>query len=175
MKSASCIWNVCLNNLTVPVQTAICDGSLKRSQTKGSFYFVSFSCCLILILLLLFVDTCCTLSARMDPALLRERELFKKRALSTPAVEKRQAASDSGSHKKKKPKSDKEGSSGSKHSAGEGRKLKIIYFFKWLPDRWSEWLPRCVVIGFCMDGSLSYVVIVTPDSGTNPHCACKYP
>lgn len=55
----------------------------------------------------------------MDPALLRERELFKKRALSTPAVEKRPAASDSGSHKKKKPKVDKESSSGSKHSAGE--------------------------------------------------------
>ncbi|XP_068583304.1 transcription initiation factor IIE subunit beta isoform X1 [Cebidichthys violaceus] len=53
----------------------------------------------------------------MDPALLRERELFKKRALSTPAVEKRQAASDSGSHKKKKSKVDKESSSGSKHSA----------------------------------------------------------
>ncbi|XP_071387830.1 transcription initiation factor IIE subunit beta [Centroberyx affinis] len=53
----------------------------------------------------------------MDPALLRERELFKKRALSTPAVEKRPAASDSGSHKKKKAKVDKEGSSGSKHSA----------------------------------------------------------
>lgn len=53
----------------------------------------------------------------MDPALLRERELFKKRALSTPAVEKRQAASDS--HKKKKPKIDKESSSGSKHSAGK--------------------------------------------------------
>lgn len=69
--------------------------------------------------MLLFVDVCYALSARMDPALLRERELFKKRALSTPAVEKRQAASDSGSHKKKKPKADKEGSSGSKHSAGE--------------------------------------------------------
>ncbi|KAA8594885.1 hypothetical protein FQN60_012020, partial [Etheostoma spectabile] len=53
----------------------------------------------------------------MDPALLRERELFKKRALSNPAVEKRQAASDSGSHKKKKPKVDKESSSGSKHNA----------------------------------------------------------
>lgn len=52
----------------------------------------------------------------MDPALLRERELFKKRALSTPAVEKRPAPSDSGSHKKKKPKSDKD-LSGSKHSS----------------------------------------------------------
>lgn len=110
----------------------------------------------------------------MDPALLRERELFKKRALSTPAVEKRQAASDSGSHKKKKPKGDKEGSSGSKHSAGEWRKPKIIKNFKWLPDRWSEWLPHCVVSEFCMNGSLSQDVIVTPDSGTNPHCTCKY-
>lgn len=59
------------------------------------------------------------LSNRMDPALLRERELFKKKALSTPTVEKRQAASDSGSHKKKKPKVDKESSSGSKLSSGE--------------------------------------------------------
>ncbi|KAF7664071.1 hypothetical protein LDENG_00190420 [Lucifuga dentata] len=55
--------------------------------------------------------------ARMDPALLRERELFKKRALSTPAVEKRPATSESGSHKKKKAKVDKESSSGSRHSA----------------------------------------------------------
>ena len=55
----------------------------------------------------------------MDPALLRERELFKKRALSTPAVEKRPAASESGSHKKTKPKVDKESSSGSKHGAGK--------------------------------------------------------
>lgn len=55
----------------------------------------------------------------MDPALLRERELFKKRALSTPVVEKRPAASDSGSHKKKKPRIEKEGSSGSRPSAGE--------------------------------------------------------
>lgn len=46
---------------------------------------------------------------------MRERELFKKRALSTPAVEKRPSASDS--HKKKKAKVDKEGSSGSKHTA----------------------------------------------------------
>ncbi|XP_035516071.1 transcription initiation factor IIE subunit beta [Morone saxatilis] len=56
----------------------------------------------------------------MDPALLRERELFKKRALSTPAVEKRHAPSDSGSHKKKKSKVDKESSSGSKHGAESG-------------------------------------------------------
>lgn len=62
----------------------------------------------------------------MDPALLRERELFKKRALSTPAVEKRQAASDSGSHKKKKPKVDKESSSGSKHIAGKQRFFFIM-------------------------------------------------
>lgn len=53
----------------------------------------------------------------MDPALLRERELFKKRALSTPAVEKRPAPSDSGSHKKKKPKVEKDSSSGSKHGS----------------------------------------------------------
>uniref|UniRef100_A0A8C6U6Z0 Transcription initiation factor IIE subunit beta n=1 Tax=Neogobius melanostomus TaxID=47308 RepID=A0A8C6U6Z0_9GOBI len=53
----------------------------------------------------------------MDPALLRERELFKKRALSTPAVEKRPASSDSGSHKKKKLKVEKESSSASKHSS----------------------------------------------------------
>ena len=65
------------------------------------------------------LDLFCALSIRMDPALLRERELFKKRALSTPAVEKRQASSDSGSHKKKKPKVDKESSLGSKHSAGK--------------------------------------------------------
>ncbi|XP_008315229.1 transcription initiation factor IIE subunit beta [Cynoglossus semilaevis] len=52
----------------------------------------------------------------MDPALLRERELFKKRALSTPAVEKRKTTSESASHKKKKTKGDKESSSGSRHS-----------------------------------------------------------
>lgn len=64
----------------------------------------------------------------MDPALLRERELFKKRALSTPAVEKRQAASDSGSHKKKKPKFDKESSSGSKHVAGKQSGFLIMHY-----------------------------------------------
>lgn len=53
----------------------------------------------------------------MDPALLRERELFKKRALNTPAVEKRPAPSESSSSKKKKSRPDKETSSGSKHSA----------------------------------------------------------
>lgn len=63
----------------------------------------------------------------MDPALLRERELFKKRALSTPAIEKRPTTSDSGSHKKKKPKVDKETSSGSKLSAGKtSRKQPLI-------------------------------------------------
>lgn len=55
----------------------------------------------------------------MDPTLLRERELFKKRALSTPAVEKRSASSDSGAHKKKKSKVDKESSSGFKLGAGK--------------------------------------------------------
>uniref|UniRef100_A0A8C1NPQ6 Transcription initiation factor IIE subunit beta n=2 Tax=Cyprinus carpio TaxID=7962 RepID=A0A8C1NPQ6_CYPCA len=56
----------------------------------------------------------------MDKALLRERELFKKRALSTPVVEKRQATSEaSGSSKKKKSKPDKETSSSSKNSTGQ--------------------------------------------------------
>lgn len=50
----------------------------------------------------------------MDPALLRDRELFKKRALSTPAVEKRSAASES---KKKKAKLDIGGTSSSKQSS----------------------------------------------------------
>lgn len=76
-----------------------------------------------LLKLLLFFNILCALSSRMDPALLRERELFKKRALSTPAVEKRHAASDSGSHKKKKPRVDKESSSGSKHSAGKRKRF----------------------------------------------------
>uniref|UniRef100_UPI00398F2E60 transcription initiation factor IIE subunit beta isoform X3 n=1 Tax=Pristiophorus japonicus TaxID=55135 RepID=UPI00398F2E60 len=49
----------------------------------------------------------------MDPALLKERELFKKRALSTPAVEKRKVPTSSGSSssKKKKPRPDQGGSS----------------------------------------------------------------
>ncbi|XP_067849014.1 transcription initiation factor IIE subunit beta isoform X2 [Heptranchias perlo] len=49
----------------------------------------------------------------MDPALLKERELFKKRALSTPAIEKRKVPTSSGSSssKKKKPKPDQGGSS----------------------------------------------------------------
>lgn len=51
----------------------------------------------------------------MDPALLRDRELFKKRALSTPAVEKRSSASTESS-KKKKAKLDG-GTSGSKQSS----------------------------------------------------------
>lgn len=64
----------------------------------------------------------------MDPSLLKERELFKKRALSTPAVEKRPPSSDSGSHKKKKPKVDKESSSGSKLGAGKtSRKCPLIF------------------------------------------------
>ncbi|XP_040411348.1 transcription initiation factor IIE subunit beta isoform X3 [Cygnus olor] len=54
----------------------------------------------------------------MDPSLLRERELFKKRALSTPAVEKRPApSSDSSSSKKKKAKVEQGGSSSSKQNA----------------------------------------------------------
>ncbi|XP_067413068.1 transcription initiation factor IIE subunit beta [Emydura macquarii macquarii] len=53
----------------------------------------------------------------MDPSLLRERELFKKRALSTPAVEKRTApSSDSTSSKKKKSKGEHGGSSSSKQN-----------------------------------------------------------
>lgn len=64
---------------------------------------------------------CCI---RMDPALLRERELFKKRALSQPTVEKRPAASESGGSKKKKSKADKE-ASGSKHGAGKTRGVLI--------------------------------------------------
>ncbi|KAM6120386.1 transcription initiation factor IIE subunit beta isoform 3-T3 [Pterocles gutturalis] len=53
----------------------------------------------------------------MDPSLLRERELFKKRALSTPAVEKRPApSSDSSSSKKKKVKVEQSGSSSSKQN-----------------------------------------------------------
>ncbi|KAJ0033050.1 hypothetical protein NQD34_000157 [Periophthalmus magnuspinnatus] len=61
----------------------------------------------------------------MDPALLRERELFKKRALSTPAVEKRPASSDSGSHKKKKPKVERDSSSGTKHGSDSTNGINI--------------------------------------------------
>lgn len=52
----------------------------------------------------------------MDPSLLRDRELFKKRALSNPAVEKRSSASTESS-KKKKAKLDFAGTSGSKQSS----------------------------------------------------------
>lgn len=51
----------------------------------------------------------------MDPALLRDRELFKKRALSTPAVEKRSSASSES--KKKKSKLDIGGTSSSKQGS----------------------------------------------------------
>ncbi|XP_059821039.1 transcription initiation factor IIE subunit beta [Hypanus sabinus] len=56
----------------------------------------------------------------MDPALLKERELFKKRALSTPAVEKRKVPCSSGSSssKKKKPKSDQGSASKSNSENG---------------------------------------------------------
>ncbi|XP_062864559.1 transcription initiation factor IIE subunit beta [Trichomycterus rosablanca] len=58
----------------------------------------------------------------MDPALVRERELFKKRALSTPAVEKRPAPSvtSGSSSKKKKSKPDKDSSSSSSKNADAG-------------------------------------------------------
>ncbi|MBZ3878518.1 General transcription factor IIE subunit 2 [Sciurus carolinensis] len=57
--------------------------------------------------------------AIMDPSLLRERELFKKRALSTPVVEKRSVSSEStsSSSKKKKAKVEHGGSSGSKQNS----------------------------------------------------------
>jgi hypothetical protein len=58
----------------------------------------------------------------MDPSLLRDRELFKKRALSTPVVEKRAVPSESpssSSSKKKKAKVEHGGSSGSKQNSGE--------------------------------------------------------
>ncbi|XP_042684408.1 transcription initiation factor IIE subunit beta [Centrocercus urophasianus] len=54
----------------------------------------------------------------MDPSLLRERELFRKHALSTPAVEKRPASSaESSSSKKKKVKVEQGGPSSSKQSS----------------------------------------------------------
>uniref|UniRef100_F1MUX7 Transcription initiation factor IIE subunit beta n=1 Tax=Bos taurus TaxID=9913 RepID=F1MUX7_BOVIN len=53
----------------------------------------------------------------MDPSLLRERELFKKRALSTPVVEKRSVSSEASSSKKKKAKLEHGGSSGSKQNS----------------------------------------------------------
>lgn len=58
------------------------------------------------------------LVSRMDPALLRQGELFKKRALSTPAVEKRPTTSNSGSHKKKQAQVNVGSSSESDLSAG---------------------------------------------------------
>ncbi|XP_073511303.1 transcription initiation factor IIE subunit beta isoform X1 [Phyllobates terribilis] len=51
----------------------------------------------------------------MDPALLRDRELFKKRALNTPAVEKRSSASSES--KKKKAKVEISGTSSSKQNS----------------------------------------------------------
>ncbi|XP_053148022.1 transcription initiation factor IIE subunit beta isoform X3 [Hemicordylus capensis] len=66
----------------------------------------------------------------MDPNLLRERELFKKRALSTPAVEKRPTpSSDSSSSKKKKAKVEQSGSSSSKQNADHNNgsfNLKVL-------------------------------------------------
>lgn len=53
----------------------------------------------------------------MDPALLKDRELFKKRALTTPAVEKRPAPSSSDSSKKKKSKLDPGVTPGAKQSS----------------------------------------------------------
>ena len=40
----------------------------------------------------------------MDPALLREREAFKRRAMALPVVEKRKAKSDESHKSNKKPK-----------------------------------------------------------------------
>lgn len=124
--------------------------SHKHLRPKGAL-LICLSFCLIQIAAVF--DIFCALSTRMDPALLRDRELFKKRALSTPAVEKRQAASDSGSHKKKKPKVDKESSSGSKHGAGKWIREK-----KEMPnmfDCYSEWPLPGVVTGVCRGGSHS--------------------
>ncbi|KAJ8247762.1 hypothetical protein GJAV_G00250030 [Gymnothorax javanicus] len=69
------------------------------------------------------------LDIRMDPALLRERELFKKRALSQPTVEKRPAPSESSSSsssKKKKPKSDRDGSKHGADSSNGAFNLKAL-------------------------------------------------
>ncbi|XP_043310258.1 transcription initiation factor IIE subunit beta [Cervus canadensis] len=60
----------------------------------------------------------------MDPSLLRERELFKKRALSTPVVEKRSVSSEASSSKKKKAKLEHGGSSGSKQNSGNDNPLQ---------------------------------------------------
>lgn len=84
----------------------------------------------------------------MDPSLLRERELFKKRALSTPAVEKRPApSSDSAASKKKKAKVEQSGSSGSKQSAGR---------CEWPAPRCSCAFGLCAVISFSPKLSLFY-------------------
>uniref|UniRef100_A0A5F8H2P3 Uncharacterized protein n=1 Tax=Monodelphis domestica TaxID=13616 RepID=A0A5F8H2P3_MONDO len=54
----------------------------------------------------------------IDPSLLKERELFKKRALSNPSVEKCPTLSEStSSSKKKKAKLEQGGSSGSKQNS----------------------------------------------------------
>ncbi|XP_075922877.1 transcription initiation factor IIE subunit beta isoform X2 [Petromyzon marinus] len=64
----------------------------------------------------------------MDPALLRERERFKQRALAQPVVEKRPApSSSSSSSKKKKSRPDHGGSSGSKSGeTGNGINYKNL-------------------------------------------------
>lgn len=78
----------------------------------------------------------------MDPALLREGELFKRRALSTPAVEKRPVSLDTGTHKKKQPILDGGSSSGSNLCAGKWGRVptwgmrcrrssnRSLYFFR---------------------------------------------
>ena len=86
----------------------------------------------------------------MDPSLLRERELFKKRALSTPAVEKRHAA-ESSSHKKKKSKADKEGSSSSKQGGGKHMSFLASFFASVLvqPISWSCSFTRTEYVLLC--------------------------
>ncbi|CAJ0937673.1 unnamed protein product [Ranitomeya imitator] len=64
-----------------------------------------------------------TAPGTMDPALLRDRELFKKRALNTPAVEKRSSASESS--KKKKAKVEISGTSSSKQGSGMKRSSQV--------------------------------------------------
>ena len=54
--------------------------------------------------LLIVIDSVFQITV-MDPALLRERELFKKRALAQPTVEKRKIKTDDSSRPNKKPKS----------------------------------------------------------------------
>ena len=95
----------------------------------------------------------CVFTVEMDPSLLRERELFKKRALSTPAVEKRHAA-ESSSHKKKKSKADKEGSSGSKQGGGKHMSFLASFIFCSVlvqPISWccsSTWTEYVLLCGF---------------------------